>query len=512
MGIFTRLHPTTPAPRLWLAGVLALALSPFCTGRAAKPANTEPDLTLRGTVTGKDNHTYRLVPFSVPPGIFRITIDFSYTGREQRTALDLGLFDPHGFRGWGGGKSEVLSVSLTDATPSYLLGAIDPGTWNLLIGIPNIRPNERSEYTAKIYFSRSGNVSAEPRVLSPPLNSNPGWYRGDLHMHTGHSDGTCDSQSGKKVPCPLMLTAQTAARRGLDFIAITDHNSLAHYAEMRELQPYFDRMLLIPGRELTTFTGHANLYGTTEFIDFRVGTKDVPDWNTLLQEVNDSGGLLSINHPSRVTGEDCMGCGFHPAPPADLRRVQAVEAVNGDDVEDKESGIPFWQQQLNEGFRLTAIGGGDNHNALQPLPGPESIGFPTTVVFATELSVPAILQGIRNGHVFIDVTGSVDRFLEFSADSASHHVLMGDSASVPAGQTAALTVHVKNALGGSIRLLMDKEPLLLPGPAQVSQPDYTATFNWPSDGRRHWIRVNVLDAQGKLILLGNPIYFNYGLE
>jgi len=33
-------------------------------------------------------------------------------------------------------------------------------------------------------------------------------------------------------------------------------------------------------------------------------------------------------------------------------------------------------------------------------------------------------------------------------------------------------------------------------------------FSWPSDGKRHWLRVDVRDAAGKLILLGNPIYLN----
>jgi hypothetical protein len=41
------------------------------------------------------------------------------------------------------------------------------------------------------------------------LRSQPGWYRGDLHMHTVHSAGSCASQRGQRVPCPLFLTAKT---------------------------------------------------------------------------------------------------------------------------------------------------------------------------------------------------------------------------------------------------------------------------------------------------------------
>ncbi len=62
-------------------------------------------------------------------------------------------------------------------------------------------------------------------------------------------------------------------RRGLDFIAVTDHNTISQYDALRELQPYFDQLLFIPGREVTTFQGHANVFGITRFVDYRIGTR-----------------------------------------------------------------------------------------------------------------------------------------------------------------------------------------------------------------------------------------------
>ncbi len=32
----------------------------------------------------------------------RLRVEFNYTGREQRTTIDIGIFDPVGFRGWSG--------------------------------------------------------------------------------------------------------------------------------------------------------------------------------------------------------------------------------------------------------------------------------------------------------------------------------------------------------------------------------------------------------------------------
>ena len=223
-------------------------------------------------------------------------------------------------------------------------------------------------------------------------------FRGDLHMHDAHSDGSCLSQSGHKVPCPLYKTVETAAARGLDFIAVTDHNTTSHFDEMRELQPYYDKVLLIPGREITTFQGHANVYGTTEFTSiFRLTSKTVLTIGDLLDEAERAHGLISINHPGAPTGSICMGCGWS-VKGTDYKRVGAVEALNGGSGDVRFSGIPFWEQRLKEGYRLTGVGGSDSHNATWKK-GRSGIGKPTTVVYAANLSERAILDGIRAGHV-----------------------------------------------------------------------------------------------------------------
>src|SRR5207244_2837744 len=61
-----------------------------------------PDAVLQGTLTGDDNQTWHLVPFEVPAGTTRITVDFDYTTRDAHTTIDLGLLGPDGFRGQDG--------------------------------------------------------------------------------------------------------------------------------------------------------------------------------------------------------------------------------------------------------------------------------------------------------------------------------------------------------------------------------------------------------------------------
>ncbi|HEY2883862.1 MAG TPA: CehA/McbA family metallohydrolase [Rhizomicrobium sp.] len=481
-----------------------------CTiGVARADPERPPDVVLKGSISGADNQTYRSLPFEVPSGIGRITIAFSYTGREQHTTIDIGLFDNERFRGWSGGNKARFTLSETDATPSYLPGPIGAGTWQLQLGIPNIRKDAHSDYEADIWFDKIDAAPAVSAFSDAPLKTGPAWYRGDLHMHTAQSDGECVSQSGAKVPCPLYKTVEAAAARGLDFIAISDHNATSQFNEERELQPTFDRLLLLPGREITTFYGHANVFGTTGFIDFRLGSEQMPDFNAMLTRIAALGGVVSINHPSSPSGEICMGCGWS-APNTDYSRVQAIEVMNGGLtaalgglVESPISGIPFWEALLNKGFRLTAIGGSDNHE------GPSSkapiVGVPVTGVYADDLSDRAILNAIRKGRAFVDTTGATTSLLELN----SRRAMMGDTIRVRAHERVPFTVHVAGVLGNVISIVEDGQKITPLDDATIGFADERKTFVLTLDGMRHWLRADVRDAKGRLLLIGNPIFVNY---
>ena len=496
----------------WFVVSLPILFAFFCsleTLRAAAQPGPKPDVVLHGVVHGSQNHIYIEVPFRVPAGIHRVTLTFTYTERDRHTALDLGLLDPVELRCWSGGNKSTLTVGLSDATPSCLPGAIPAGTWNVLIGVPNIRPQVTSHYTAQVYFTRTGLVGDYPEILREPLRAGPGWFRGDLHMHTAHSDGQCPSQTGKMVPCPVVFTVEAAASRGLDFIGNTDHNTTSHDDAMRELQPYFDKVLLIPGREITTFQGHMNFLGTTDFLDFRLGSAGVPTVNDLLRKARKLGALVSINHPRAPTGEMCMGCGWTADPPADMNLLDAIEAVNGGSETPAQSGIPFWEHQLDLGYRLTAIGGSDNHRPMRPADGPGSVGSPTTVVYAENLSTPAILAGIRAGHVFIDLTGSRNRMLDLTATCNSEVAHMGDEIRAPEGARVAFDARSAGIAGGRVELVEDGKTV--PAITSAAGPDGSegASDAWTSDGGRHWFLAEVFGPDGKLCLLGNPVFVNW---
>ncbi len=483
-----------------------------CLSLCAAPALANPDVVLKGHLTGTANQTYVELPFAVPAGVNRVTVTFKYTGRENKTAIDLGLYDPNGFRGWSGGNKAAFTVAEADATPSYLPGHIVAGTWKLILGVPNIRPTETSDYEADISFGHPGDSVAGSAFTDAPLKAGPGWYRGDFHSHSAHSDGSCDSLGGQKVPCPVFLTLQAAKARGLDFIVLSDHNATSQYDAERELQPYFDTLLLIPGREITTFHGHANVFGTTEFVPFRLGTPEVPDMKAMIATVHAKGALISINHPTAPSGEACMGCGW--TAPVDFSQVDAIEAVNGGSVhgqggrvEGPVDGTPFWQARLNEGFHLTAIGGSDNHDATGAPAQRSVVGQPTTVIHADNLSQAALFDGIKKGRVFIDMGVGADRVLDLTATFEKKSAVMGETLAVPARADVLVEAEVDGVPGTQLEVIVD-------GAAQSSSIPVTgphARINFhvtPGASGAQWVRVNIRDKDGNIQMLSNPIYFN----
>jgi hypothetical protein len=488
----------------------AVALAACATGPQIEPG-IETKFSITGDITRADHQTYREIPFHVPRGVTRITIDFSYTGKENRTVIDIGLRDPRGQRGWSGGNKSSFTISEFDATPSYMPGKIQSGDWLLVLGIPNIRQGQTSHFEAAVTLSSAPPAMRKDVALAtdPVISTEPGWRRGDFHSHTGHSDGSCDDGSGVRAPCPLVETARAARDARLDFIAITEHNTLSHRDPMRELQRAFPSLLMIPGTEITTFQGHANAIAVGAPLDFQLGSPRLPTVDKLLDQVAEQGAFLSINHPGQPSGEVCMGCGW-TAKDTDWSRIAAVEIVNGStlrlgNAEGPTSGIPFWEDLLSQGFRITAIGGSDNHDATDREGKRQSpIGRPTTVVYATELSAKGIVEGVKSGRVFLDLTGAPNALLEAEGRSSTSAVSMGGSLDLGPNERGHFIVSVQGVPGGAVEIVSHNLKTIEPDRERPESIDATIQLN--EGATFGWIRAEVRNASGDLLLLGNPIY------
>jgi hypothetical protein len=478
-------------------GLAACASAPAPV-RADPPASAQT-IKLSGVLTGADHATYVNVPFTLPPGARTLSITVDHDGRDKRTTIDLGLRDPAGFRGWSGSNKTTIRLADFEATPSFRPGPLLPGKWTLILGVPHIAEDVTTRWTASIAVN----------APAPPPSPEPhAWVRGDFHTHTGHSDGSCPDANGVRHPCPVHETLDAARRAGLDFVAVTDHNTFAQNNSLAELEAFYPGLAIIRGAEITTFQGHANAFGVRYPLDFQLGTPRLPTVDALLDQVDAQGGVLSLNHPGLVSGRACMGCGWTAH--TDYDRVAAVEVVNGSAVRTKThegptSGIGFWEKLLDAGHRLTAIGGSDNHDPTDDAGRSQPpLGKPTTVIWSAGRSERAILDGLKSGRVFIDLGNQKTRTLDMTAEAGDASVAMGGVLRLAPGASGALTVSLSGAEGGRIEIVSGGLEVMQPAAIVPGRPD--AYFELEDDARFGWIRVNVRAADDTLMLLGNPIY------
>ncbi len=476
-----------------------------------------PDLILSKEITRADHQSYTTLPFEVPSGVERLSFETEYSQKEQKTVIDLGLIDPQGnIVGWSGGNKTRFTLSAIDATPSYSPHAIGPGQWQLLLGIPNIREGVRATFQAKVYFSKSSSSTQDPAWVNPSLSPQTRWYRGDLHLHSAHSDGSCQNSSAtQEVPCPVFVIAQKAQALKLDFIALSDHNAVSQANSLRELQPFFDRLLLMPSRELTSFYGHANLLGSTQPFDFRA-LDPKTGWVEGLKALKSgpTPAFASINHPRFPSGELCMGCGWtFDTSLLDAGLIQGVEVANGEDIGSVFSGLPFWLQQLEQGRRLTAVAGSDNHHADQEEKTRNYLGRPTNVVYAKGLSTQAITTALLQGHAYIDFAAQGDsspkREIELEASVNHQTFMMGDSIEIKEGtQNVAIHLRLSNAQGARARLHTSPQ---LQAPTEmglIERAIETKAFNITPPSGHSWFFLELHDENGRLSLMTNPIYID----
>ncbi|MEU1727728.1 CehA/McbA family metallohydrolase [Actinomadura sp. ATCC 39365] len=358
----------------------------------------------------------REVPFEVPAGSESVTVRLDHD--RSQGVLDLGCGSPGGFRGWSGGARTEFTIARDWATPGYLPGVPEPGTWHVWLGLHRVPP-QGLDFTLEITAGRT--APPEPVAADPPPGERPPrrdvpdvgglrWFAGDFHAHTVHSDGALT----------VAELAELARGRGLDFLAVTDHNTVSHHPWLRAT----DRgVTLIPGQEVTTDRGHANVFGEVGWVDFR---RPAGSWT---EHAGRAGGLISINHP---LGGDCAWL-----LPVDER--PRVAEVWSSGWWDRRWGAPLaWADAWRDD--VVAIGGSDFHrHGSDGLP-----GAPTTWVLAEEPG--AVLDGVRAGRTAVSAGPDAplllrlgDELLALDADGlvlvrpgGARQVVRGERALLPA--------------------------------------------------------------------------------
>jgi predicted metal-dependent phosphoesterase TrpH len=344
---------------------------------------TTTAITVNVTRADQAADPYFYVPIDVPAGTTRIDLTLSYRKAED-CIVDLGLFDPEagpfpssaGFRGWSGGARESVFVATNDATPGYIHGAIPAGRWRVVLGLYRVP-------VAGVALTLTYALDDTPRAVAPepartdPVRGGAGWYKGDLHCHTHHSDA-----SGS----PEMLHA-AAIQVGLDFLAVSDHNTTSQWRYFHQASS--PDLVFVRATEITTAAGHANVYGVDGFVDFRLTHPS--DSHILSSVVRAKGGMLSINHD-----KPDIPWKYH------LPHTDCMEVWQSSWLTSNWVSRDRYQLRLASGRRISAIGGSDFHQPEKLGPeGQFALARPTTVLWLDELSEAAVLAAMKAGRGFV---------------------------------------------------------------------------------------------------------------
>lgn len=477
------------------------------------------DYLFEGDVSGDDVGSYIYLEFDVPPDTTAVHVQYDYAdvtadpadpvaGLLFNSVIDIGVFDPDGFRGWSGSNKRAFTVaaSAQATSPSYIPGPLQAGTWKVELGVGWVDPGSTLHYHVAVDLSDEpvGEPYEPPAFTRPVLSDEAGWYKGDLHCHSTHSDGSQTLETGLEY----------ARSIGLDFLAPTEHNAISHMYVLPELQPEYPDLLLIYGVEVTAYNGHYNVFGINEYVPYQ-GSAAGYDINAIFDWVHSLGGYVSPNHPIApnipVHGHwHGLGWGFKDT---DWSKVDFLEAVNGpmtlvDVLPNPASlaAIDLWEDVLDQGHRMTIRGGSDDHNGGTGGGVIDAyIGEPTTVVWAEELSETAILDGIAKGHCFLMTDGPDGPELYLSAAAGAETAIVGDTI---AGPLVELAVRIVGGDGTQLTLYRDGETMAAFDTLPIAGDDFALTVPVEPDAPTRFRAELWRDS--RLLVLTNALFVEPG--
>ena len=294
-------------------------------------------------------------------------------------------------------------------------------------------------------------------------------YRGAIHIHSTYSDGSGNVSE--------ILSA--ASQTDLDFLILTDHNSLD--ARMHGWEGWHNTQLLIVGDEVSSRRGHCLAIGTNQRVNHRQSLKSI------VQDIDRQGALSFVAHPhgvfkplfktrnhswrdwsiDNITGLEIWSYMFDWI--RDFRYYRFWDHYHHPERHIRgphHQTLTMWDE-ICQTRRCVALGGIDAH-ARKYWPLPFEV-FPYKQAFATlrthillpkafSYSVPddiaQVNQALKKGHCFIgydylsDTTGT--RF-----QASNQHIQMGDEA--PFDEPIDLSIQIPQS--ADITIMHNGQPL-----------------------------------------------------
>jgi len=512
----------------------------------------KPNKIKKGTFIEDIEGSYVLVPFRVPRPATKVRVRLCYdqpespTSSRVRHTIDLGLYEPRRgdrrfdadeFRGWGGSSRPDVFVSQSGATLGFLPGRVPGGRWAAELGVAAVAGQDEGDSGGDVawrleIFTTTDPSDRKPRWRPAPYDSTPareepGWYKGDFHVHAEHS-GPDDATM--KETFDYAFSDDGA---GLDFITLSDYVTSRHWGEIGRYQQDYPGKLIIRSAEVITYRGHINNHASVRFVDYRTGPIYIRQKKKLVEiqkarpahpifrHIRDAGGFTQVNHPTifdssvPTFGNICRGCSWeYSDEETKWNLVDALEIATGpggtSSPEGNELGpnpftplaIEMWDDLRDQGYRITAVGSSDSHHAGGGNNTTQSpIGEATTVVYAEELSERGIEAAVKAGHAYVKMFSpdGPDLRLDATAEGLAEPAIMGDRITT---STAGFTAKV---LGGApdpqVRTLLvmrnGEEYRSIP----VTSDEFTYEFSsdGPGDYRLQLQRGSAIEA------VSNPI-------
>ena len=504
---------------------------------APQSATLQPKTLMLSGDVGLPGDTLYL-SFDMPSGIQRI--DLAFADGSPTTKLGLGLFDQrgtafldNGFRGIAGEERRSAFIDVDDATPGFVAGDLPVGRYTVVV--PNFQ-NVGGTAIVSVKLTPTRKAVSRPisEFFSEPapelVTDKPGWYKGDLHVHTTFSS---DAFSSKAALTPSQM-AKRAQGLGLNFIALTDHNVIDQNSRMLSDSPL--GFLLLGGMEVTTWVGgpgHLIVAGlqSGEFVDWRFRPRYgryartfswKPD-DRPIQDVLDftrkRGIFSSAAHPYVAPG---LGSdwGFFNDSDIDPNALPDSMEVWNDDFR-KASGeltLKQWDLELTRNRKVCGNGGSDIHgigkgtfdgqlgdNNPANINEKLEVGNPTTVVWAESLSRKAITASLRRCRAYITAHPKGPGLVLNAEDSQGAKYMMGDTV---IGQPQAQVQFSATVTGGKGLWLMIIRNGAVVATSQISSDEQTVMHTQPLAGSGA-LRAELRQGNQDFTLpmaLSNPIF------
>ena len=185
------------------------------------------------------------------------------------------------------------------------------------------------------------------------------------------------------------------------------------WGEIGRRQPDYPGKLIARSAEVITYRGHTNNHASAQLRGLPHRARSTSSSTTgrwsrdvrrgppreLFDDVHAAGGFTQINHPTIFPSnvpffqQFCRGCPWdYTDAETDYSKVDAIEVNTGPAPPRNPytlSAIAFYEQALNLGAKIAAVGASDSHNAGRTagfLSPQAPVGTPATIVYADELS------------------------------------------------------------------------------------------------------------------------------